>query len=154
MTGYNVQISRGDTTFHVHGDQAGSEGVWLAKGQVEGIWGSGPVKTTWKSSAMEIGSRQVAYKRLHRDLNLGFHVVDTISHTWEYNHATFLAIFNFYPDPWDDTPTTITIGTELGTRSLAVLMYEQPEVNTELDPSMQGHANILMKLRAGEPDWV
>lgn len=151
--GIDISISKGGATFHVHGVDAGAEGVHLAKGQVDGIYDS-PIKSVWKSSAFKVGSKLVAYKRPHRDLNLGFHVINTDS-SWEANNEAFLGIFSYYIDPFgSQDPTTIAVTTELsGTRYLDVLMYEEPEIHAELDPSMQGYANVLLKLRAGQPDW-
>lgn len=34
----SIRIRRGSQVFHVHGQNAGAEGVWLAHGQVEGIY--------------------------------------------------------------------------------------------------------------------
>ena len=50
-----THVRKGDTVIHVHGDKAGQEGVWLAHGQVQGIYDA-PVRTTWKrlSSAVEV----------------------------------------------------------------------------------------------------
>ena len=47
-----IVIRRGLAVFHVYGPKAGREGVWLAKGQVDGIYDS-PVKTTWRSGAFQ-----------------------------------------------------------------------------------------------------
>lgn len=149
-----IRIRKDDSVFHVHGDQAGAEGVWLAKGQVQGIYDS-PVLTTWKTGAFLEGSIQRGRKYLHRDLVLGFHVKDT-ANTWELNDSHFRQIFEYEPDPWDDnwSPTTIEVETELsGTRKLDVLMWEAPEFEADLDPQMQQHGNLILKLRAGQPFW-
>lgn len=149
-----VRIRRGDEVFHVHGDQAGAEGVWLGQGQVQGIYDS-PVKTTYKSGAFQVGSKYKGKQRGHRDLLLGFHVIDT-TNSYEFNESAFRQIFQYELDPWDvtHTPTTIEVETTLsGTRCLDVLMYEQPEFNADSDPLQSQYGNLIMKLRAAQPDW-
>lgn len=149
-----IRVVKGDTVFHVHGDQAGSEGVWLAKGQVQGIYDA-PVQTTWRTGAFQEGSTQKGRKYLHRDMVLGFHIKDT-TNTYELNESVFRQIFEYEPDPWDSgwTPTTIEVETELsGVRKLDVLMWETPEFESDLDPQMQQHGNLILKLRAGQPFW-
>jgi hypothetical protein len=153
--GFQVRIVKGDTVFHVHGDQAGAEGVWLAKGQVEGIYDA-PVKTTWKTGAFQVGSKQKANKWVHRDMMLGFHVIDTAFSSYAVNDAEFRKIFDYEEDFWDDDyqPTTIEIETEMsGVRKLDVLMYETPKFEAETDPTKQQYGNLILMLRAGQPMW-
>jgi hypothetical protein len=150
-----IRVRRGNTVFHVHGQNAGNEGVWLARGQVDGIYDA-PIKSTWKTGAFQVGSTQKAVKRLHRDLALGFHIVDSVADSFEWNESLFRQIFFYEEDQWSLTPkkTTIEVVTELsGTRKLDVLMYEQPDFKANIDPIMQQHGNLVMKLRAGQPMW-
>lgn len=150
----DIRIVKGSTVFHVHGADAGAEGVHLARGQVNGLYDA-PVTTTWKSGAFQVGSSQRGRKFDHRDLILGFHVKDTGS-TWEFNDSAFRNLFDYQPDPWDDTwtPVTIEVQTALsGVRKLDVLMYEQPEFEPDVDPVANQHGNVILKLRAGEPMW-
>ena len=150
-----IRIRRGNTVFHVHGEKAGLEGVWLAQRQVNGIYDS-PIKSTWKTGAFQVGSTQKAIKRLHRDMELGFHVTDTIADSFEWNESLFRQIFAYETDRWsvDPQPTTIEVVTELsGTRKLDVLMYEQPEFAAVTDPIQQQFGNLILKLRAGQPMW-
>jgi len=149
-----IRIRRGNTVFHVHGQDAGKEGVWMAAGQVQGIY-EAPIKSTWKTGAFQVGSTQKAVKKLQRDMELGFHVVDTFN-TFEWNESLFRQIFFYEEDQWSVTPksTTIEVVTELsGTRKIDVLMYEQPDFNSAIDPIAQQYGNLIMKLRAGEPMW-
>lgn len=149
-----VRIKQGDSIFHVHGDQVGAEGVWLAKGQVQGLYDA-PVKTTWKSGAFQVGSSHRGRQYLHRDLTLGFHIKDTAT-SWEFNDSQFRRIFDYEVDPWSTAyvPTTIEVETALsGVRRLDVLMYEEPDFDSDLDPQMQQHGNVIFKLRAGQPFW-
>jgi len=154
-----IRVRRGDTVFHVHGDQAGAEGVWLAKGQVEGIYDA-PIKSTWKTGAFQTGATQRAIKHLHRDMELGFHIVNTdvdaVANTFEWNESLFRQIFFYEADQWSTSPknTTIEVVTEMsGTRKIDVLMYEQPDFAADVDPLRQQFGNLIMKLRAGQPHW-
>ncbi len=155
MTGVTaIRIVKGTTVFHVHGDQAGAEGVWLAKGQVQGLYDA-TVRTTWKTGAFQVGSTQRGRKFEHRDLTLGFHIKETLT-SWEFNDSQFRRIFDYEEDPWDDNyqPTTIEVETDIsGVRKLDVLMHEAPDFDSDLDPQMQQHGNVIFKLRAGQPMW-
>lgn len=149
-----IRITKGSTVFHVHGDKAGQEGVWLAKGQVSGIYDA-PVQTTWKTGAFQIGSTQKSRKWMHRDLTLGFHIKETFT-TYEFNESKFRQIFDYEEDPWDANyvPTVIEVETELsGIRKLDVLMFEAPDFDSDIDPQQQQYGNLIMKLRAGQPFW-
>lgn len=149
-----VRIRRGDMVFHVHGERAGAEGVWLAEGQVQGLYDA-PVKTTWKAGAFQVGSRYKGRRRDHRDLVLGFHITET-HNTYEFNESAFRQAFQYELDPWDSdhTPTVLEVETTLsGRRSLDVLMFEQPEFEAAVDPLKNQYGNLIMKLRAGQPDW-
>ncbi len=149
-----IRIVKGDTTFHVHGADAGAEGVYLAAGQVHGLY-EAPVKTTWKTGAFQEGSRQKANKWLHRDLNIGFHIKETFTE-YDLNESAFRQIFEYEEDKWDTDPQPTTIEVETlnsGTRKLDVLMYEAPDFDPDLDPLMNEYGNHILKLRAGQPFW-
>lgn len=150
----SIRIRKGSTVFHVHGDKAGQEGVWLAQGQVAGIYDA-PVQTTWKTGAFQQGSTQKFRKNLHRDMQLGFHIKETFT-SYEFNESLFRQIFDYEEDPWDPNydPTVIEVETSLsGTRKLNVLMYEAPDFDADIDPQQQQYGNLIMKLRAGQPFW-
>lgn len=150
-----IRIRRGDYVFHVYGPNAGLEGVWLAKGQVTGLYDA-PVKTTWKTGAFQTGSTHKAVKYLHRDLELGFHLTETITNSYEWNESQFRQIFDYQEDQWAVTPkkTTIEVDTDLsGTRKIDVLMHEEPQFAPSTDPIKTQHGNLILKLRAGQPMW-
>jgi hypothetical protein len=150
----SIRIVKDDTILHVHGENAGAEGVWLGKGQVDGLYDA-PVKTTWKGGAFQEGSTHRGTDKLHRDLILGFCVRDTNS-SFELNDSRLRNMFEYELDKWDTTPTSarIEVETDLsGIRKLDVLMYEQPEFIPDLDPIMQQYGNCIFKLRAGDPMW-
>lgn len=147
---------RGDTTFHVHGgSQQGAEGVWLAKGQVEGIYDA-PVKTTWKSGAFQAGSRQKHRRWLHRDLTLGFHIIDTAFSSYAWNDSEFRKIFDYELSTYTVEPsyTRVEVETEMsGVRCLDVLLSDTPKFAADIDPQKQQYGNLILPLRAGQPMW-
>lgn len=153
--GLNIRIRRGTKVFHVYGQSAGLEGVWLAQGSVEGIYDAA-VKTTWKTGAFMDGSRQKHRKWLHRDMELGFHIIETIATTWQFNDSEFRKMFDYQDDQWEDDPTktVIEVDTDLsGTRKLDVLMYDAPVFTPKIDPHLNQHGFVIFKLRAGQPFW-
>lgn len=152
----SIRVEKGTTTFHVHGENAGQEGVWLAHGQVSGIYDT-PVTSTWKSGAFQEGSTYRHTKYRERDMLLGFHIIDTAT-TWEFNDSAFRLMFDYEPDRWWGAayePTKLVVESEhSGIRSLIVLMSEAPEFDMPVDPSKDQHGNVIMKLRAGKPFWA
>lgn len=143
--------------FHTHGREGGQQGIWNAQGQVRGIYDA-PVKTTWKTGAFQDGSQQKAKKVLHRDLELGFHCVETRipPRSAEDNESEFRKIFDYEVDEWDDDPEPTTLHLETdksGERKLDLLMYESPIFEPDVDPIEQQYVNLLLKVRAGQPMW-
>lgn len=144
-------------TFVTHGEGGGAEGIWNAQGQCRGIYDA-PVKTTWKTGAFQEGSSQKAKKVLHRDLELGFHCVETRvpPRSAEDNESEFRKIFDYEVDEWDDEPEPTTLHLETdrsGERRLDVLLSESPIFDPDQDPIEQQYINLLLKLRAGQPMW-
>ena len=151
----SIRVVKGDKTYHVHGENAGDEGVYLAKGQVHGLY-EAPVVTTYKTGAFQRGSRHRHTKWGHRDLALGFHILGTADGEYELNESEFRQCFEYEPDEWDTDPppTIIEVETTLsGTRSLDVLMWEAPDHDPDLDPIGDQYGNYLFKLRAQQPNW-
>lgn len=150
-----IRIVKGDQVFHVHGEDEGAEGVFLAEGQVQGIYDS-PVKTVWKSGARQDGATQRAMKRLERDMKLGFHIRETADATYQENESAFRAVFDYEPDEWDadPQPTLLECETEeWGVRRLEVLLHDTPIFESALDPIKRQYGNLILPLRSGQPDW-
>jgi len=150
-----IGFRRGSTEITVYPYEQVTHGVHLYEDQVEGIYDA-PIKSTWKTGAFQDGSRQKAYKKLHRDMELGFGVLENLTSTYEFHDSVFRQLFDYELDQWEETPTktVMDIETDLsGTRSLDVLMYEQPEFSPAHDPIMDQFGNIILKLRAGQPMW-
>lgn len=152
----SIRIVKGNTTFHVHGDSEGLEGVFLAEGQVQGIWDT-PVKTVWKSGARQDGGTYRTVKRLQRDMKLGFHIRETATKTYQEIDSTFRSLFEYEPDRWDANPTPTYVECQTddsGTRRLEVLLHEAPVFETALDPIGRQYGNLILPLRSGQPDWA
>ncbi len=150
------------STFVTHGEGAGAQGVWNAAGQVQGIYDA-PVKTTWKSSAFQEGSTYRSSKRLHRDMDLGFHITHTLlakgqvaDRSAEENESLFRKIFDYSLDEWeeDPEPTTLHIQTaQSGERKIDVLLHDTPVFDADVDPVAQQYFGLILKLRSGKPMW-
>jgi len=150
-----IGFRRGATEITVYPYEQVTHGVHLYEDQVAGIYDA-PIKSTWKTGAFQDGSRQKAYKKLHRDMELGFGILENLTSTYEFHDSVFRQLFDYELDQWETTPTktVMDIETDLsGTRSLDVLMYEQPEFSPAHDPIMDQFGNIILKLRAGQPMW-
>lgn len=143
--------------FHTHGREAGQQGIWNAMGQVRGIYDA-PVKTTWKTGAFRDGSEQKAKKVLHRDMELGFHCVETQlpPRSAEDNESEFRKIFDYEIDEWDDDPEPTTLHVESdrsGERRLDLLMHKEPIIEPDTDPLFDQYFNLILNVRAGQPMW-
>lgn len=141
--------------FHTHGDQAGTEGVYNGMGLVKGIWDA-PFQTTYKTGASQVGSTLKATKWLHRDMMLGFHIIDTRERSFEDNESDFRGVFLAEEDEWDDDPepTTIHLDTEKsGERRLDLMMYDTPVFEPDIDSIKQQHGLLILKVRAAQPMW-
>jgi hypothetical protein len=141
--------------FNTHGDNGGIQGIWNAQGQVQGIYDA-PKKTVWKSGAFQEGSTQKAVKSLERDMTLGFHCIETDTRTAEANESDFRMMFEYEVDEWDDDPepTIMHIETDQsGERRLDLLMYDTPTMESDTDPIEGQYFNLILKVRAGQPNW-
>ena len=143
--------------FRVHGEEAGTQGVWIAQGQCRGIYDT-PVTTTWKTGAFQDGSKQKAKKVQQRDLEIGLHVTESYDppRAAEENESEFRKIFDYEEDPWDDNPepTTLHVETDVsGHRMLDLLLYENPLLESDTDAIEAQYFNLILKLRAGQPHW-
>ncbi|WP_369829213.1 hypothetical protein, partial [Mycobacterium sp. 1245801.1] len=130
----------------------GAQGIWNAQGQCRGIYDA-PVKTTWKTGAFQDGSTQKAKKVLHRDLELGFHCVETRipPRSAEDNESEFRKIFDYDVDEWDDDPEPTTIHLETdrsGERKLDLLLSSADRggirVSTQWNPSSRSRCRTFL----------
>lgn len=136
----------------VHGQNAGEMGVWLGKGEVEGLFAA-PIRQAWSSGSQEIGGHQDGEWIDVRDILLGFHVTDA---RWPVSvtDALFRQAFVSRVDRWDHSARSARIEAHSemsGSRFLDVLQYEGRDFNPELDHLSQGYAGPTIPLRAGQP---
>lgn len=139
----------------VHGRGAGDRGVYLAEGQVSGIYDS-PEKQTWKSGSRQIGARQTNRKILARDMDLGFHCKETRTHSAEENESYLIQAIGYGLDEWDADAryARLRITTDVsGWRDLDIVQYAEPDFSPKQDPLAHQHLNPILKLRSGTTDW-
>ncbi len=139
----------------VHGDDRGTQGVYLSEGGVDAIYDS-PEKQTWKQGARQQKAKQKSRKSLARDMDLQFTCVETHGRTAEQNESLLIQAVGFELDKWDDDAkyAKLAVSTDLsGTRVLDVLQYEKPQLEPKIDPIAQQILKPILKLRSGDPDW-
>jgi hypothetical protein len=153
---FRVEIfGQQDEHLTVHGEGEGDRGCWFGEDQVDGIYDA-PEKQTWKSGARSIGSRPKNRKILERDMEIGFHITETDTHTYEQNESYLLQAVGWELDPCDEDAkyAKLALTTDIsGTRFLDVVQYEESEFGPKIDPMIQQHGNLILKLRSGDPDW-
>lgn len=140
----------------VHGDGAGTRGVYLSEGGVDTLLTHAPEKQTWKSGARQKGSKPKNRKILHKDIDLTFLVLETDVTSYEVNDSYLEQAIGFELDPYDDDAHYAKVGitTDIsGTRYLDIVQYEQADFEPELDPMQQEFGETTLKVRAGDPDW-
>lgn len=134
---------------------AGNRGIWLGEDQVHGIYTS-PMKQTWKSGARSIGAKQRNKKILARDMDLGFMVRETATHTAEENESYLIQAIGEDLDDYDEDAhyARLRIVTDLsGWRDLDIVQYEEPDFSPKRDPIKDQFFNPILKIRSGNPDW-
>lgn len=139
----------------VHGQGAGEQGVYMAMGQVQGLF-EAPVRTAWVSAAHESGGTMKGMWHEVRDMSLGFHVVDQHIATGAYPEieSAFRQAFDYREDQWDWDAELARIAytTEKSkTRSIDAQMYQAQDFNPGTDPNISGYGNPIVPLRAGQP---
>lgn len=139
----------------VHGDGAGTQGIYLGEGQVAGLYDA-PEKQTWKAGARTIGAKQKGRKIMARDLELGFLCKETLTKTAEENESYLVQAIGYDLDEWDDDAkyARLRVTTSMsGPRDLDIVQYEEPDLSPDRDPIADQLINPVLKLRSGNPDW-
>lgn len=139
----------------VHGPGAGDRGVYLGEGQVAGIYHA-PEKQVWKSGARQIGAKPKSRKILARDMDLGFKVRETRTHTAEENESYLIQAIGYELDEYDLDAryARLRITTDMsGWRDLDIVQYQEPDFSPKQDPIKDQLFNPILKLRSGNPDW-
>lgn len=143
------------STWHVHGANAGAEGVWCARDQMKGMWDP-PVRTAWASGARQRGGKPRGHWYDPRDVDLGFHLVAARVPAGDQGAliSAFWQAFGFREDDydWDSKLTKVEVISPAGTsRFLDLQKREHIDFNPAIDPLIQQHANPSIPLRAGQP---
>lgn len=138
---------------HVHGEEAGMEGVALGKGQVEGIYDA-PTSTEWTRARRQRGGRYKGLENPERDITLGFHVISR-GDSYVENDDLLRRAFTYELDPWypGDTLARLVVDVEGDERTLDVQMSQEPEFAPEIDPTQLEYGNVFYRLKAAQPFW-
>lgn len=141
---------------HVHGKGQGREGIWLAEGQVQGLYDA-PVKSEWTRAEREVGGRLAGLSRTYRDLILGFHITAERLKYEEYIDvdSRLRDCFSYELDQYDEEARLARIEVESRgeVRWVDVQMFEQPDFDPDFDPEVDDYGNVIYSLRAGNPNW-
>lgn len=154
-TGLTVVLHGGDgSTWHVHGEGAGREGVRVGKDQMKGLW-EAPVRTAWASGARQRGARHKGFWYEPRDMEIGFHIVPerVVGGDMETIMSKFWQAFRFEEDPydWDARLPRIQVISAKSERWLDIQKRETTDYNPGTDPLRRMHANPILNLRAAQP---
>lgn len=155
--GLTVNIHGCDGSFWpVHGEDAGSEGVWLGYDQVKGLYDA-RTRTAWKEGARQNGGSMKGMWFEIRDLSLGFEIVASRVPGGDAADidSRFRQAFDYREDLWDHDAklARVEVIEDNSVRSLDVQLYEQPDFDPAVDPLVWGHSNPKLPLRAGYPFW-
>lgn len=154
-----VQIAihgQNDEKIIVHGEGAGTGGVYLAEDGVDTLLAHAPEKQTWKSGARSKGSRPKNRKILHKDIDLTFLVMETDVTPYEVNDSYLEQAIGYELDPYDDDAkyAKVALTTDIsGTRYLDIVQYEEADFDPAIDPQFQEFGETTLKVRCGDPDW-
>ncbi|WP_330253144.1 hypothetical protein OG874_00565 [Nocardia sp. NBC_00565] len=155
MAGLTVILHGGDgSTWHVHGDGAGAEGVWCAYNAMKGVWDP-PVRTAWASGARQRGGKPRGRWYDPRDLDLGFHLVASRvpGGDQESLMSAFRNAFDFREDDYDFDAVLprIQVISQKSTRDIDVQLRQHIDFDPPTDPVRRQHADPVLPLRAGNP---
>ena len=154
-TGLTIILHGGEgSTWHVHGDGQGIEGVWCAKDQIKGLW-EAPVRSAWASGARQRGGRPRGHWFDPRDIEFGVHLVAARvpGGDQETLMSQFRNAFDYQEDQydWESRLPRIQVISPKGERWLDVQKFEHNRFDPAVDPLARRHANPVLQLRAGQP---
>ncbi|MGY2019403.1 hypothetical protein [Nocardia gipuzkoensis] len=142
------------SVWHLHGNGAGTEGVWCARDQVEGIWDP-PVRTAWASGSRQRGGKLRGRWFDPRDVDLGVHLVAARApgRDQETLMSMFWNAFDYREDDYDFDAqlAKLEFRSRKSTRFLDLQKRETTDFKPGTDPLRRQHANPKLKLRAGQP---
>jgi hypothetical protein len=148
-------ISPEGERFDVNGRLAGRQGIIMAAGQVQNIYGA-PISQEWKRAARERGGRFKSQSFPVRDMAIGLHLFgDDHPDGIEYLETMMDHCFPSEPDEWDPDwqPGRIVVKSKNAVRRLFAMRYEGDDFEPDYDPHVDDYENPILKLRAGMPFW-
>lgn len=145
----------GGDVFHVHGDDAGAEGVKLLKGSIQSLI-EAPIKVLERTPIRMDGGvlRAVKTEIMEPVISVGIsgrHINEQFGEV----DGSFREAFSYQLDEYDDNSSLARIewDTEHGTRWLEVVLSEGSSYEAELDPHKPGSWIWDIHLKAYVPYW-
>jgi len=139
------------------GRNAGRQGVILAAGQVQGIYGA-PISSEWKRAARQRGGRFKNRTFPWRDLALGFHLFgDDTDMDIERLDSLLDQMITDAPDEWDEDEqlAQVVVRSSRDIRRLFIQRYDNTDLDPEFDPTLEDeqYLNPIYKVRSAQPFW-
>ena len=132
--------------WHLYGHREGEEGVHLGM-EPDGLVDS-PVRTLWTQTASGRGATAAGVRWEPRDLVFTALVGDRFGRDWQTVDSAWRRAWSYE----DETIIRVTT-TWSGTRELRCQLFEAPQVGVEMDPNVNGFAQVVMTVRAANPFW-
>lgn len=128
------------------GDRVGEDGIWLAT-ELSGFYDP-EVKTVTKSPGNRPGTRYISHRILERTVIFKVTIANDegVGETWRERDTRWRRLWS-YKDY-----AKIRVVTDEGDRVLRVRL-ESIEVDTNIDPHVQGATDIVMTVVADDPFW-
>ncbi len=141
----------------VAGRNAGRQGITMAAGQVQGIYGA-PISSEWKRAARQRGGSFKSRTYPWRDVALGFHLFgDEGSMDIEQLDGLMDQMITDAPDEYDkdEQLARIVIKSKRDIRRLFIQRYEDTDLAPEFDPTLEEeqYLNPIYKVRSAQPFW-
>ncbi|RVW06221.1 hypothetical protein [Rhodococcus spongiicola] len=141
----------------VAGKNAGRQGVILAAGQVQGIYGA-PISSEWKRAARERGGRFKDRTFPWRDITLGFHLFGDEGPMDIARLDSLLdQMITDAPDKYDpdEQLARIVVKSKRDTRRLFIQRQADTDLDPEFDPTLddEQYLNPIYRVRSGQPFW-
>lgn len=132
--------------FTLAGPNSGDRGVYLDTG-VTGFFDP-PVKVTWEEPGNWPGSRYLSHRVQKRDMVFAVNIMHEPGDSWMSRDGDWRKAWSFEKD------CTLYVTTEeYGTRWIKVRLGESPEIDTFMDPAMNGVNQCKMVVVASDPFW-
>lgn len=145
----------GGDIWHLHGDNAGAEGVQIAEGGLQDLW-EAPIKVIERTPIRMDGGILRAVKTEIMELVLVLVISGRhINETFGVVDGDLREAFSFELDPWFEQSTLARLEweTESSTRWLDVVLTTGSKFEADLDPRARGHWLWEVHLKAYVPFW-